>query len=198
MLKRYLSSAPLGLAIMVGLLYAMHWLVRTGELIVNPPAPRTPIGLTQVRDEIPPVVDKLPAPPDPPVLPPAHTPPTHTETGPPIHVPAPPTDPGPLNGCCAFDGSILADGPLVHAVLVQPQYPPPAEARGLEGYVIVSFDVLPNGTVTNVMALESSHRLFEPAAIRAAKKFRFKPKVVDGTPVESTGVSYRFRFEMEN
>jgi protein TonB len=41
----------------------------------------------------------------------------------------------------------LANGDLMAIVTVAPNYPPSAEARGLEGYVIVEFRVTANGSV---------------------------------------------------
>ena len=90
-----------------------------------------------------------------------------------------------------------SDSPLVAFLRVEPHYPPRAEQLGLDGWVIVQFDVLPDGTVTNVSIVESSHRLFESAAIKAAKRFRYKAKVVDGVAQTTRGVRSRFRFEME-
>jgi protein TonB len=90
------------------------------------------------------------------------------------------------------------DGPLMAIVRVKPTYPPVAAARGLEGHVLVQFDVLSNGTVSNISVVESSHALFERAAIAAARSFRFKARVVDGVPLLSTGVQYQFRFELEH
>jgi protein TonB len=81
---------------------------------------------------------------------------------------------------------------------VQPTYPAQAEAKGLEGWVDVRFDVMTNGQVTNIHVTESSHGIFEKAAIRAAQKFRFRAPVVGGVPQVATDVDYRFRFEMNN
>ena len=67
----------------------------------------------------------------------------------------------------------------------------------LEGWVVVEFDVSGSGTVENVRVIESSHRVFERAAVRAAERFRYRPRVVDGVPQPTRGVRNRFRFEME-
>ena len=95
-------------------------------------------------------------------------------------------------------GLQLADGPLVSLILVQPTYPIWASRKGLEGYVIVQFDVLSDGYVANVVVIESSNSVFEGAAIKAAERFRFRPKVVDGVPQVSTGIQNIFRFRMED
>lgn len=90
----------------------------------------------------------------------------------------------------------MTDGPLVAIVRVQPVYPAVAAARGLEGWVLVQFDVLPDGRVANAFVVESSSRQFEKAAVSAAFRFRFKPRVVNGEPVATTGIQNLFRFEM--
>jgi protein TonB len=68
---------------------------------------------------------------------------------------------------------------------------------GLGGFVIVEFDVTENGQTTNAVIAESSHRVFEKAALNATDRLRYKPRVVDGLAVATTGIRYRFTFEME-
>ncbi len=93
--------------------------------------------------------------------------------------------------------SRASDGPLVAIIRVQPTYPAVMAQRGVEGWVLVEFDVLPDGNVSNVRTIESSHRGFEEAALRAAQRFRFKARVVDGVPRATNGLRNLFRFEME-
>ena len=45
---------------------------------------------------------------------------------------------------------------------------------------------------------DSSNALFERYAIDAAYKFKYKPRVIDGDPVESRGVLNTFTFVLEN
>jgi len=105
--------------------------------------------------------------------------------------PTPPPErvPGPM--------SFMSDGPLVALVRVEPAYPAAATQKGLEGYVLIEFDVTPQGMVINVRVIESSHRVFESTARNAAQRFRFKPRVIDGIPQLTTGIRNLFRFEME-
>jgi len=105
--------------------------------------------------------------------------------------PTAPTGTGPIG----FAG--MSDGTLVNLVRVSPIYPARALAQGIEGYVIVQFDVDVNGKVTNVVVVESSHNVFEREAIKAAQRFKFKPRVVDGVALVSTGVQNLFRFELD-
>lgn len=92
----------------------------------------------------------------------------------------------------------INDGPPIAIVRVQPVYPAVAEARGLEGWVLVEFDVQPDGGVANAFIVESSNRIFEKAALRATYRFRFKPRVVDGVPQRTVGVQNLFRFEISD
>ena len=91
----------------------------------------------------------------------------------------------------------MQDGSLVAIVRVEPTYPLRAEESSLEGYVTVRFDVNADGTVSNVTVVSSSHRIFEKAAIKAASKFRYKARVVDGIAQATYGLQNRFVFKME-
>ena len=106
----------------------------------------------------------------------------------------PPAPPAPGN---RVDGTVyrINDGPLVAIVRVQPVYPAAAEVRGLEGWVLVEFDVRPDGGVANAFVVDSSNRMFEKAALNAAYRFRFRPRVVDGVPQLTSGLQNLFRFE---
>jgi protein TonB len=95
-------------------------------------------------------------------------------------------------------GPIIQDGPLVALVRVSPTYPSRAQQSGLEGWVLVEFDVLPSGVVANVRILDSSDRIFENAARNAAERFRFKPRIIGGVAQETNGVQNLFRFQMQN
>ncbi len=91
------------------------------------------------------------------------------------------------------------DGDYLPLVRIQPQYPRRANERGIEGYVIVRLTVTPQGTTENIEVIEADPPgYFERAAIQAASKFKYKPKVVNGQPVKVEGVLYRFTFELED
>ena len=115
--------------------------------------------------------------------------------GPALHIPFKTPTPRPNN--YDFSKFGVRDGPLVTVVRVQPTYPSVMSSRGIEGFVTVIFDVMPDGSVTNIAVLESSHSGFERSAMQAASRFKFKARVVDGTPQPSRGIRYRFTFEMD-
>jgi len=89
------------------------------------------------------------------------------------------------------------DGEYLPVVKVNPIYPRRAQQRGLSGYCDVRFTVTRLGTVEDVEIIECSSSLFERASINAARKFKYKPRVVDGEPIDTPGVPHRISFEIE-
>jgi protein TonB len=63
--------------------------------------------------------------------------------------------------------------------------------------VLVEFTVTVTGAVRNVVVIESTDSVFERAAVQAALRFKYRPRVVDGVAVEVTGVQHYIRFEIE-
>lgn len=89
------------------------------------------------------------------------------------------------------------DGEYLPIVKVAPIYPRRAQARGIEGYVIVEFTVSKNGSVTAPLVVEAKPEgIFDQAAIDAAKKFKYKPRVMDGEPVAVAGVQNKITFQL--
>jgi len=74
-------------------------------------------------------------------------------------------------------------------VRVDPVYPARALARGLTGYVHLSFTVTTDGAVQDPIVIYSSDSLFEGSAIRAVSKWKYEPQ-----PVDMTGVKAVVRF----
>ncbi|HHL33944.1 MAG TPA: energy transducer TonB [Desulfobulbaceae bacterium] len=95
-------------------------------------------------------------------------------------------------------GFAASDGDYLPIVKVAPIYPRRAQERGLSGYVIVEFTVTKAGTVVDAKVIESTNSVFNRAAIKAALKFKYKPKVVDGQPIDVAGVLHKITFEMED
>ncbi len=93
----------------------------------------------------------------------------------------------------------VGEGDYLPIVKVAPMYPARASSRGIEGWVIVEYTVTSTGTVKDVIVLESkpTSKIFHKAAINAAKKFKYKPRVQDGKAMEVPGVRNRFLFELE-
>jgi len=97
-----------------------------------------------------------------------------------------------------FDIYVTGDRDLFPLVRDQLAYPEEAVARGLsQGYVDVEFTVTRTGSTSDVRIVESSAPVFESAAIQAAGSFRYKPRLVDGEPVE-TVIQDRIEFRFED
>lgn len=81
---------------------------------------------------------------------------------------------------------------------VDPTYPPEASRNGTEGWVKLGFTVSASGAVSDIEVLESQPaRVFDRAAKRALKKWKYKPKLVDGKPVSQTGMIVVLDFKLE-
>ena len=96
-------------------------------------------------------------------------------------------------------GLAPSDGEYLPIVKVQPIYPRRALSRGIEGYVIVEFTVTAQGSTRDVRVVESKPPgMFDRAAVRAAARFKYKPRVEDGVPLEVTGVQNKITFLIED
>ena len=80
----------------------------------------------------------------------------------------------------------------------QPKYPHRALQRRKEGYAVIEVTVTNSGTVRDPVLLEEfpAGWRFGRAALKAAKKLRYNPRTVDGQVQESSGVTYRFTFNL--
>lgn len=76
------------------------------------------------------------------------------------------------------------DTDVIPVVRVAPAYPRNAKMAKIQGYVTMAVTINPDGTVSDAKVLESDPpRLFDKAALAAIKRWKFRPKVVNGTPV---------------
>jgi len=71
----------------------------------------------------------------------------------------------------------------------RPSYPRDALRNRQEGWVKLSFTVTTRGTVSNPRVVTSKpRRVFDRAALQAIRKWRFKPRLVNGKAVQTTAV----------
>jgi len=66
---------------------------------------------------------------------------------------------------------------------VQPDYPPDAIEQHIQGVVVLKVNIDKQGNVYKV-ELISGHPLLAPAAIAAVRQWKYKPYLLNGTPVE--------------
>jgi hypothetical protein len=97
-------------------------------------------------------------------------------------------------------------------VKVQPQYPRRALSRGLSGWVVIEFRVNETGLVENPRVVENCahiqdfqnpqectnkpNNVFDKAALKAASKFEYKPRVYNGSSIATDGVRNKISFEL--
>jgi len=200
MYGRYALSIVIGVVVTLSLLFVMQLLIASGKQALTKPRDRAKLEFVRIkRNEALNIEDFTPEkPPKPPEMPP-ETPPQDMDnidpSAPTINV-APPTvsadtsigGPGGMN---------IAEGDYLPIVRVAPVYPARALSRGLEGYVDMSFTVTTTGTVRDPLVMFSTSSLFERAATRAVLKFKYKPRVVDGVPVDVPNVKTRITFKIE-
>ena len=90
-----------------------------------------------------------------------------------------------------------ADGDYLPLVRVAPSYPRRAQSRNIEGWVILELTVSETGSVKDPRVIEyHPSEIFNHAAINAALKFKYKPRVVNGKPIEVRGVRYKMTFKL--
>ena len=95
-------------------------------------------------------------------------------------------------------GMSSGDGEYLPIVKVAPIYPRRAQTRGITGYCIVEYVVTKSGSIRDPIAVDCQPQgVFERASLKAAEKFKYKPRVVDGEPIEVAGVQNKFTYELE-
>ena len=201
MLGRYVISIVVGSIVTVSLLFVMQLLIVTGKQALTDPRERHKLEFVRVkRNENLNVEDIVPEkPPKPPETPP-ETPPQDMDN---VNPDAPTINVAPPTVSANTDiggpgGMKIAEGDYLPIVRVAPVYPARALSRGLEGFVDLSFTVTTTGTVKDPIVIQSTSSLFERAAVRAVLKFKYKPRVVDGVPVDVPGVKTRISFQLED
>ncbi|MGI9251093.1 MAG: energy transducer TonB [Pseudohongiellaceae bacterium] len=202
-LKRFVISLLLASGVTMGLFYFMQALIATGErfsdpvmvvrmvdatmpniemdLIVDVERPEL---LEQVLDEQPDVPDKE----------------ISLDDGPSLLIDMHDVN---VNTGLEFDSATISstDGEYLPLVTIAPEYPTRAAQRGIEGWCLVSFTVDGLGNVisdTIVVVDAEPAGIFNRSSIRAASRFKFQPRVVDGEGIEVPGVQYLFRYNLDD
>lgn len=202
MILRGLLASVLGVTVMFGLLLLMQQLIATGNRTLDESETLHFVDFVRMqRDETPETKDRKPERPPKPEEPP---PPAQEEqqrmvdqvgdTGFSL-------GPGRVDtelDLAAGLGLSTAEGDYLPIVKIAPNYPRRAQTRGIEGYVILEFTVTRTGRVADPRVIEAEPPgIFDRAAMDAAKKFKYKPRVVDGEPIDVPGVKHRITFRLE-
>lgn len=199
-----LTSLPLSAAITFGLFLIMTLLVAgDGTVNLDNDQPARFIDIIQDIDDQPPQrmereIEKPPVVEEPPQI----DPPEVTIAAPDkLNLSIGRANTGDNLDLGSIDLGPSSDGEYMPLVRVQPVFPRRALERGIEGYAIVELTVGADGSVPpdTIRVLEAEPKgYFERAAINAAQKFKYKPKVVNGKGQQVTGVTYRFSFTLKD
>jgi len=200
-IARYGTALIVAGLITFGLFFVMQLLIATGEkaIVDNVVGHRVEIGQVQRQQEVrtrerkPEKPQEPEAPPEAPEIPKVDTSKPNAEA---IN----------MNFAGSFQPTVQGgigvgaptDGDYLPIVRVQPVYPRRAAERGIEGWVVVELTVTAAGTTTDIRVVDADPKgIFDQAAIKAAEKFKYKPRMVDGVGVPVSGVLYKFTFELE-
>lgn len=198
---RYFVALAIGGFAALSLLWVMQFLIATGQAAITEALDARFVDFVRVkREEVierkeekperPPEVDE--APPD---LPQQDMDSSDFDSAVAVSAPNPDLNVG-------LDGELgdfsLAEGDYLPIVKVAPMYPRRAQSRGLEGYCDLQFTVTPLGTTADVSVIECTSSLFERASVQALLKFKYKPRVVNGTAIAVPGLRHRITFQIED
>ena len=140
---------------------------------------------------------KLPPPPEPKAQPPRPEPLTSTETtgfsvetfGPSMEFTSPP-----INSTLSSQG----DGGAMPIVRVDPKYPTEAARDGKEGWVELAFSIDKAGNVFDAKVVNAEpKRLFNRSALKALKRWKYRPKIENGQPVVQSGLQVMLEFNLQ-
>ncbi len=197
---RLIIGIALGLLVTAGLFILMPALIETGDAKLDETEKRRIADIAMPEREITEnVKEQKPEPP-----PEAEQPPPDMVqpeiTNPDVNPDALNMSPRMQVELSGLGGSGLggSDGEYLPIVKVAPVYPRRAQSRGVEGYCIVEYTVTRSGAVRDPQPTDCQPSgYFESASVNAALKFKYKPRVVDGEPIDVAGVRNKFTYELE-
>ena len=199
---RWVISMGMAGGITLGLFYFMQFLIATGEAfderisvvkIVDATMPEIELEVIEEIDKPEPIEELVQDQPE------VQERQTNLDAGPALNIERQSIEID--TGLELSNASISAtDGDYLPLVAIAPQYPTRAAQRGIQGWCLVSFTVDGLGNVveeTIAVVDAEPPNIFDRSSIRAATRFKFQPRVVDGQGVEVPGVQYLFRYQLE-
>ena len=199
-LPRLLTSLCLAAAVTFGLFALMERLIHQDQVMVHDPEPLVPINMVfEAPKESLVKQDRLPPPPKPQpkmqtIKPETPVDPNDGGEGIDIAIEIPDT----ALGNKGIGELTMSGGEARPLVRINPKYPIDAARDGIEGWVKLIFDIDASGQVVNVKVIDANpKRTFNREAIRALRKWKYKPNVVDGKPVMQTGLQVVLDFNMD-
>lgn len=186
---------PLAAVVTAGLFLAMGAMIKAQDIELAAEAPTPKFDFIREKPQPPEtrtVIDEptvpTETPPEPVVDWPTESRTDVIPTGP-IDRPVP-TNPG--------DGTVSLPGLRGAILQYQPTYPDRCATRGIEGSVLVEFDVTALGAVVNERIVRSSDSCFDRAAIDAIRRWKFSPNnSVGANSIVQYGLRKEFVFRLQ-
>jgi len=92
-----------------------------------------------------------------------------------------------LSPVAPLDVSFQVDEEVVPLVRIQAKYPRKAARLGIDGWVKLEIVINQRGTVDKATVIDAlPRRIFNASALRAIKRWRFRPKILNGQAVSRT------------
>ena len=200
---RWTLSMAMAGGITLGLFYFMQFLIATGEAfderisvvkIVDATMPEIELEVIEEIDKPEPIEEVVQEQPE------IQERQTNLDSGPALNIQRASVELD--TGLQLSNASIAAtDGDYLPLVAIAPQYPTRAAQRGIQGWCLVSFTVdgLGNVVEESIQVVDAEPtNIFDRSSLRAAARFKFQPRVVDGEGVNVDGVQYLFRYQLED
>jgi len=200
---RWALSMAMAGGITLGLFYFMQFLIATGEAfderisvvkIVDATMPEIELEVIEEIDKPEPIEELVQEQPE------IQERQTNLDSGPALNIQRASIELD--TGLQLSNASIAAtDGDYLPLVAIAPQYPTRAAQRGIQGWCLVSFTVdgLGNVVEESIQVVDAEPtNIFDRSSLRAAARFKFQPRVVDGEGVNVDGVQYLFRYQLED
>lgn len=199
---RFIASLFLGAAVAFALFVVMAKLVENdGEASETPEPPPVIDIIMSAPDESTNTRVRRPPPPPPPPQEPPKVELVEPDAAEPdangfsLNVPG--VDTGSVGVNIGGLGGMMRDGDAQPIVRIDPKYPPQAAREGKEGWVRLSFTINEVGGVEDVTVIEAEpKRIFDREATRALRKWKYRPKVVDGVAEKQFGLQVKLEFTL--
>lgn len=201
-MSRLFIALVLSAGITLTLFYLMQALIKSGDTELTDPPKGSVLDFVRVKkEEVAEKKERKPRKPPPPKEPPPQMDQPQLDSASPNSDGAGVDFSSEVSADVALDGGLAlesGDGEYLPIVKVAPVYPRRALSRGIEGYVIVEFTVTKQGSVRDPIVIEANPEgIFERAAMDAALKFKYKPRVINGEATEVSGIQNRISFEID-
>ena len=82
-------------------------------------------------------------------------------------------------------------------VRIPPTFPPRFSQGNHSGYCTVRFDVSPQGQPINIETPICTSDLLKEPTIKFVQKWKYRPKIKEGQPVERLGIETKIRFDLQ-